>query len=113
MQLAPGCLGFQKDFSLVHGFFSATLGRYSPWRSERNVPSSIVGQQGGQEQVEFGFVAVDGPKGLTGGIIHHSAIRSDWPHLRMELRYRTPLLTNVCMLFMLWLSIVCFACVRM
>lgn len=113
VQLAPGCFGFQKDFGLVHGFFSATLGVYCPWRSQRNVPSSIVGHQGGQEQVEFGFAAVDSPKGMARGVIHHSAIISAWPHLRMELRYRTLLLTNVCMLFTLWLSSVHFACVCM
>lgn len=111
--MAPGCLEFQKDFGLVHGFFSATLGVYSPWRSQRNVPSSTVGRQGGQVQVEFGFAAVDGPKGMAGGVIHHSAIISAWLHLRMELRYRTRLLTNVFMLFTLWLSIECFASVCM
>lgn len=113
MQLASGYLGFQKDSGLVHEFFSAMLGVYSPWRSQRNVPSSIVGRQGGQEQVEFGFAAADGPKGLAGGLIHHSPIISAWPHLRVELRYRTRPLTNACTLLMLWLSIVCFARVRM
>lgn len=110
---APRGWGFQKAFGSAHGIFSATLGVYSPWRSQRNVPSSTVGRQGGQEQVAFGFAAVDGPKGLAGGVIHHSAIISAWPHLRMEPRYRTQLLTNVCMLFTLWLGIVCFARVCM
>lgn len=57
----------------------ATLGVCSPWRLQRKVPSSILGRRRDHEQVEFGFVRLDGPKGLVGGVIHHISLATS-PH---------------------------------
>lgn len=68
-----------QSYAPAHGSISATLGVCSPWRLQRKVPSSILGRPRDHEQVEFGFAALDGPKALAGGVIHHISLATS-PH---------------------------------